>query len=74
MSYENTDPAGARELVQGEHDVIDVRSVEEFEEGHVPGAYNVPLLFRGAMGMSPNPAFLEVMLRHFARDRRLVFV
>ena len=73
MSYTNTDPAGARELLaQGGWTYVDVRSVEEFEEGHVPGAYNVPLLFLGRGGMEPNPGFLAAMQRAFPRDARLV--
>ena len=74
MSHQTSDPAGARELLQGEEPwiLVDVRTVEEFEEGHVPGAYNVPFGFKGPMGLEPNPRFLEVMQRLFASDARLV--
>jgi rhodanese-related sulfurtransferase len=37
---------------------LDVRTPEEYGGGHAPGAVNVPLMFAGAGGMSPNPAFL----------------
>lgn len=39
---------------------LDVRSVAEFEAGHAPGAYNLPLLDRDpATGMMmPNPHFV----------------
>jgi len=40
----------------------------------VPGAYNVPLMFRTDAGMSPNPSFVQAMERHFAKDAALVFV
>jgi rhodanese-related sulfurtransferase len=73
-SFRSTDPAGARALLEDAHLVVDVRTVEEFEAGHVPGAFNVPLLFRSPMGMEPNPEFLAAVTRHFPRDASLVFV
>ena len=73
MSYETIDPAAAKaRLDDPTWSYLDVRTVEEFEAGHVPGAFNVPLLLRGPMGMEPNPAFLEVVTRHFAKDRAMV--
>jgi len=73
MSFQTTDPAGARDLLQeGGWIYVDVRSVEEFEEGHVPGALNVPLLFLGPIGMQPNPDFVTTCERIFARDAKLV--
>lgn len=73
MSYETTDPARARVLLdEQDHRYVDVRTVEEFEAGHVPGAYNVPLLERGPAGMEPNPDFLAVIQRHFGPEQRLV--
>ena len=75
MSFENSAPAGVRErIAAGQVAVIDVRTVEEFQEGHVPGSYNVPIAFKGMLGMTPNPDFLATMERHFAKDAQLVFV
>ncbi len=75
MSYQSTDPAGARALLQdGEHALVDVRTVEEFEAGHAPGAFNIPYAFRSPAGMSPNPEFVAVMGRVFEKDAKLVFV
>ena len=52
---------------------VDVRSVREFEQGHPPGAINVPLSDHDASGqMVPNPRFLEVMQRSFPRDAPIV--
>jgi rhodanese-related sulfurtransferase len=51
---------------------VDVRSVPEFEAGHPDGAYNVPLAHLGPAGMTPNPDFLSVMEKSFAKDARLV--
>ena len=75
MTYQDKDPAGAKELLAGEEDYafVDVRTVDEFQDGHVPGAYNVPIAFRSPLGMEPNPAFVEVIQRHFPKDAKLVF-
>ncbi|MBS4190010.1 rhodanese-like domain-containing protein [Bacillus sp. FJAT-49705] len=43
-SYENVSIAEAKQLIDGNKvNVIDVRSVEEFNEGHIPGATLIPL-------------------------------
>jgi rhodanese-related sulfurtransferase len=40
---------------------LDVRSPEEFEEGHPPGAWNLPLQLRAkAGGLADNPRFAEL--------------
>jgi rhodanese-related sulfurtransferase len=51
---------------------VDVRTVEEFEEGHPPGARNVPIMHGGPGGMVNNPDFLSVMRAVFALDAMLV--
>ena len=51
---------------------IDVRTEQEFAEGHAPGALNVPLLHQAPGGMQENGEFLEVMRRAFSQDARLV--
>ncbi len=51
---------------------LDVRSIPEFEAGHVPGAYNIPLLHAGPGGMQPNPEFVDVVQRSLGRDRPLL--
>jgi rhodanese-related sulfurtransferase len=51
---------------------VDVRTVEEFEAGHAPGAVNVPLMHAGGGGMTPNPDFLRVMSAAFPKDAKLV--
>lgn len=74
MPYQTTTPAGAKELIEGSEDWIylDVRSPEEFELGHAPGAFNIPFLFRTEMGMQPNPDFVAAVQRSFTTDSRLV--
>ncbi|HEY8088566.1 MAG TPA: rhodanese-like domain-containing protein [Polyangiaceae bacterium] len=51
---------------------VDVRTTEEFEAGHVPGAVNVPIALAGPGGMVPNGDFVRVMSAAFPRDARLV--
>lgn len=65
-------PEEAQALLQQGYVYVDVRSEPEFEAGHVPGAFNVPLLHRGPAGMTPNPEFLSVMQQAFAKDEKLV--
>ncbi|MCI0658268.1 MAG: rhodanese-like domain-containing protein [Acidobacteria bacterium] len=52
---------------------LDVRTVEEFSEGHPAKARNVPLLHRDPSGrMAPNPDFLAVVKANFPSEARLL--
>src|SRR5580700_7215495 len=51
---------------------VDVRTAQEFEAGHPPGAVNVPVMLAGGAGMTPNPDFLPVMSAAFAKDAKIV--
>ncbi len=51
---------------------LDVRSVPEFEQGHPPGAYNIPLLLRGSLGRVPNSEFMRVSEATSSKDTKLV--
>jgi rhodanese-related sulfurtransferase len=74
MTFETTDPQGAKGRLDGDQDwtCLDVRTVQEFEAGHVPGAYNVPLLEMTASGMQPNQDFLSVVQRAFTQETALI--
>ena len=67
-------PEEASDLLEsGEgHVYLDVRSVPEFEAGHAPGAKNVPLLHRTAMGMQPNADFVSVCERAIGKDAKII--
>jgi rhodanese-related sulfurtransferase len=66
-------PAEAQALVTGEGYVhVDVRTEEEFAEGHPEGAYNVPFQLATASGREDNPEFLAVFRAIFPPDTRLV--
>lgn len=62
----------AKKLLEEGYVYVDVRSEQEFEASHVPGALNVPLNHRGPQGMVPNPDFMNVMQAAFGKDEKLV--
>ncbi len=74
MTFETTTPQGAKERLDGDQDwtFLDVRTVQEFEAGHVPGAYNVPVFEMTASGMQPNQEFLSVVQQAFTGDTSLI--
>jgi rhodanese-related sulfurtransferase len=51
---------------------LDVRTEEEFGQGHPEGAYNIPVRLRTAQGMVENPRFVEVASAAFAKDAKLI--
>lgn len=74
MSYRTVDPAEGRALVDGGWTYLDVRTVDEFEVGHAPGAYNVPfaIIDRELGRMVPNPDFCEVVKKTFEPGTKLM--
>ena len=73
MAVKRVSPEEARDLMDKEgYSYLDVRSVPEFAAGHPTGAYNVPLLDMGPMGMTPNADFMAVVEKAFPRDAKLV--
>lgn len=51
---------------------LDVRTEEEFELGHVPGAYNVPFQLGTLAGPVPNPDFAAHVQAAFRCDQGLI--
>src|SRR5580692_11179614 len=51
---------------------VDVRTTQEYEAGHPPGAVNAPIAHAAPGGMAPNADFVRVMSAAFARDARLI--
>lgn len=63
MQIPEIDVHGAHaRLRQGASDCLylDVRSVVEYETGHAPGAWNLPILHATPTGMRPNAEFQQV--------------
>ncbi|MEZ4219648.1 MAG: rhodanese-like domain-containing protein [Polyangiaceae bacterium] len=65
-------PEEAIELMKDGWIYVDVRSVPEFEAGHVPESLNIPLLNMGPGGMQPNTEFMKVMQGCFKKSDKLL--
>jgi rhodanese-related sulfurtransferase len=73
MSIERISAREAHALVEQGYAYLDVRAVAEFDTGHPPGAYNVPLLTpRVGGGMLENEHFLRVVRVALGKDARVV--
>lgn len=66
------DAPRARALLEEGYVFLDVRSEQEFAAGHVPGAYNVPLLHSEVAGMTPNPDFGRVVAARFDATTKMI--
>ncbi|KAK4410445.1 Rhodanese-like domain-containing protein 15, chloroplastic [Sesamum angolense] len=63
----------AYELLQAGHRFLDVRTTEEFSDGHVVGAVNVPFMSTISPGVTTlNPKFLRQVLSHFGKDDEII--
>lgn len=75
MSIKRISPEEAKDLLDSDesHIYLDVRTVGEFEAGHVPGAKNIPVIDRDPYGrMQPNPRFVEVVEANFGKDAKCI--
>lgn len=70
MAKITTDQAEA--LIDDGVTFVDVRTEEEFRDGHVPGAINIPVSVSSGGGMQPNPEFLAVMEANFEKNEKLI--
>jgi rhodanese-related sulfurtransferase len=53
---------------------IDVRTEQEFNNGHVPNSVNIPVVWPdpATRQMKPNPEFVNVVATHFAKDKKII--
>ncbi len=76
MNVKQVNPEQANEILQKDSAVayIDVRTEQEFQNGHVPNAVNIPVLFPdpATRQMKPNPDFLRVVEAKYNKDARLI--
>lgn len=74
MPTQNKKPAEAKTLLDSSAGwvYLDVRSVDEFQMGHPAGAWNIPVMHRGPMGMTPNADFARVVQTTFAPDAKFI--
>jgi rhodanese-related sulfurtransferase len=73
MAIQRVPPAEAKRLMDEEGYVyVDVRTEGEYAAGHPVGAHNVPVMHSAGGGMAPNPDFLAVAGKLYAKDAKLV--
>lgn len=75
MDIKRISPEEAKSLLESGagYIYVDVRTVNEFEAGHVPGAKNIPVVEPDHTGrMQFNPRFLEVVEANFPKDSKLI--
>jgi rhodanese-related sulfurtransferase len=65
-------PQEALDLTKTGWTYLDVRTEEEFADGHPAGAFNVPLARIVAGSMAPNPDFVRVVEKAFGKDAKIV--
>lgn len=59
-------------LAQGQYTYLDVRTPEEFAQGHVTGAVNIPVMVTGSSGLEKSDGFLEQVQQRFHPDTHLL--
>ncbi|MBA0655512.1 hypothetical protein Goklo_007990 [Gossypium klotzschianum] len=64
----------AHELHQAGHRYLDVRTPEEFSAGHVPGAINIPYMYKVGPGMAKNPSFVAEVSSHLGKYDEIIVV
>jgi rhodanese-related sulfurtransferase len=76
MSVKNIVPEQAKDILDsdGNSVYIDVRTEQEFMNGHVPRSINVPVVWPdpSTRQMKPNPDFVKVVSAHFGKDKRII--
>ena len=76
MSVKQIDPRQTYSVLQQDKNAvyIDVRTAEEFANGHVPGALNIPVMLPdpATRRMAPNPAFLDAVQSQFPKEKTII--
>lgn len=72
MTYCNISPKEAYQKVQDGYTYLDVRTVDEFKNGHPKGAVNIPIFVHSPQGRQPNPDFLSQVQEKFPKGTKLV--
>jgi rhodanese-related sulfurtransferase len=75
MSINQLEPKEAHQTLQANSDALylDVRTEQEFAQGHPAGAINVPFVFiKGPGQMEPNPDFVAVVEKTIPKAKKLV--
>ncbi|PIN15026.1 Rhodanese-related sulfurtransferase [Handroanthus impetiginosus] len=62
----------AKNLLNQGHRYLDVRTEEEFKNGHVENALNIPYMFNTPQGRLKNPNFMDKVLALFGKEDHLI--
>jgi rhodanese-related sulfurtransferase len=62
----------AHELLLAGHKYLDVRTPEEFNGGHAPGAINIPYMYRVGSGMTKNSNFVKEVSSQFRKEDEII--
>lgn len=76
MSMKSISPEEAKDILvaDGRSVYIDVRTEQEFVNGHVPGSINIPVAWPNPTThqVKLNPDFVRVVSTHFRKDTRII--
>lgn len=73
MAFTNITPKGAFEKMEKEgFCYLDVRTVEEFQQGHAKGSVNIPIFLKTPAGRQLNPEFIAAVQKKFPATAKLV--
>ena len=74
MNVKRISPDETKKLLETDPEYIylDVRTVPEFDAGHVPGAKNIPLMEPSMGRMHLNPQFVDIVEGNFGKNAKLV--
>ncbi len=75
MEIKRISPEEAKQLLDSssDHIYLDVRTVPEFDAGHVPSAKNIPVMEPGPTGMMQiNPRFVEIVEAKFGKGAKYI--
>lgn len=75
MAIKEITPQEAHDLLNADTTAvyIDVRTAQEFANGHPAGAVNIPVAFADpARGMVLNENFVSVVEKNFAKDKKII--
>jgi rhodanese-related sulfurtransferase len=73
MPVKRVSAQDAAKLLAEGYKYLDVRSIPEFQQGHPPGAYNVPIAHMQPGGrVAPNADFATVVTRRFDKGDKIV--
>ena len=76
MSAKTIVPEQAKEILDSDSSAvyIDVRTEQEFMNGHVPRSVNIPVVRPdpSTRQMKPNPDFVKSVSAQFEKDKRII--